>query len=564
MQMHSSKPVQAPPVRSTTALASARPDATGLGEVEARANAGPHAASLAELARLVAHRQSMSAPVQRVVVVPGHAPLADPETITRLAVDAGASPGEAEVLAMMSPEDVFEEFGSWQEAIQAARRRLGGNNNSGSSSNNGSSSSSVPLLGGSGERQPGADLGGPSRLGAPLPGRYEELCATAGLGEEWSTVLSRAAGEAAGRLDPEEGERVLRKVITFLKEVTPVVGERIGAFRPVTQESVKKRIGDEVQKIVEGGEGAYAPQEFGNTSDQEMIAQQLLRARAGKDPAAFTKLLAKAEPRIQEKANGLRLEYELGDIPLGEVTLVITGQDTVELHFNVEEPLKYIGVATELWNRGLQELERAYPPLLKANVILPAFSNASRLMVTRQLAQLGGDAVDFVRGSRAGQARKAQRDVVSSANEQHERFRRGGQDTDTSAEMGHYLSSVAKSLYTHENGIVGYLNPWTLLNAYAVNPNSLAPEAREAMGKAIGEAMMANRSTLEGQVEVAEAHRIVDLPYDAARFVPAVVSGAIPLMLGARGQSLVDFSLRRATLKTIGRAARLKLAEKTT
>ncbi|MFL5382003.1 MAG: DUF4157 domain-containing protein [Longimicrobiaceae bacterium] len=560
---------------------------------------------------------SARAPVQRVVVIGEGEPITGEKEIYGLALEAGASESEAAMLAAMGSDDLLHSFGSWNEAVRFAKRRLDPNNNNNEIGGKKEEEEKkeeieVHALGVGEVKDEGRwEIDEFSRVPGPYyvnyttgetydPGRrvvgslfeanereltpfrqwkmmqrigrdvdvasdspfeaefeaYDELRRGAGVGEEWSGVLEECAAVIMDRVGVDQAMELLPKLIAYLKELTGMLGERAEGFRPVTREYVKQRIEKHATAMAEGGSGAFPIEELGRISDQEMLAQQLIRARKEKDPKRFKKLLGQAEPVVQESGSSLKVEFHLFGIRLGEVTMVQTNPGIVELHFNVDEPLKYIGVASELWNRGLEVLRKVFPKLGKVDVILPAFSSASALMVTRQLAEIGGDAGDYVLGKKAGEARKAGRDVASSASAQHERFVKGGQDETTTEETAHYLRSVAKSVYSRAYGIVGYLNPWKLMEAYGVGPQDVD---QEGLALAIQEQAQ-NPSTLAGHVEVRRAHELLGLKYDPNQFVPAVESGRIKMMLGIRGQSLIDFSFRNTTVDTIKRWSQLKLA----
>ncbi|TMV52303.1 hypothetical protein FE783_05015 [Paenibacillus mesophilus] len=378
------------------------------------------------------------------------------------------------------------------------------------------------------------------------------------LEEPWESKFVEAADKIADTMTLSEAQAALNKLVNYLGQMIQMVDSN-DTLRPSTKEHVMRRIMNAMNAMADGRGSNFEPTDFMETFEQERLAQHLIELKKNAKMEQFKETLDRAKPVVEETKTGFKLAYYAGNIRLGEVTLVKIKQDTVELHFNVEEPLKYIGVASHLWNKGIVDLEKMVPQLKGLDVILPAFSSASTLMVTRQLANIGGNASDFMRGKKAGDKRKTGKDVVKSASEQHEKYKTGGKDESTEEELRHYMRSVAKSVYNHDYGIVGYVIPWRLVIAYGIDPLQIDGKTRERME----EAQAANTSTLSGHIEVRQCHDILKLKYDEGKFVTAVENGQIKMMLGISGKSLIDFSLKRKTLKTAQRWMELTYAEKT-
>ncbi|MDF2717390.1 MAG: hypothetical protein K0R28_4315 [Paenibacillus sp.] len=378
------------------------------------------------------------------------------------------------------------------------------------------------------------------------------------LEEPWESKFLESADKIADTMTLTEAQAALTKLANYLGQMIQVVDSN-DTLRPSTKEYVMKRIMDSVDAMAGGRGSKFEPTDFMETFEQEQLAQHLIDLKRQAKMEKFKETLDRAKPKVENMKSGFKLSYNLGSIRLGEVTLVQIKKDTVELHFNVEEPLKYIGVASQLWNKGISDLEKLLPAIRELDIILPAFSSASTLMVTRQLANIGGNAADFVRGNRAGDKRKTGKDVVKSASDQHEKYKKGGKDESTDDELHHYMASVAKSVYNRDYGIVGYVNPWSLVIAYGIDPLQIDERTRERMIAAQSE----NTSTLAGQIEVHKCHDILKLKYDEGKFVTAAVNGQIKMMLGISGKSLIDFSLKRTTMKTAQRWVELTYAEKT-
>jgi hypothetical protein len=361
-------------------------------------------------------------------------------------------------------------------------------------------------------------------------------------------VLDEAASEIP---DGPQAAELAERLSQYGQMMAKLLSE-LDSQRESTQEYVWRRIGDAASDIAEGRAPRFDAQAFLMLSDQERLAQQLIHVR--KNQQHFKDILAPAKHRIDQSGGKVMIEFHLGNIRLGEVTAVALDDNTAELHFNVEEPLQYIGVASELWPRGIAVLESAVPGIAKMDVILPSFSGASTLMVARRLAQIGGNVAEFQLGEKAAAARKGQKDTASSAERQHKAFK-AGKDESTDKEVEHYLRSVAMSLYKREYGLVGYVNPWDLLKVYGVDYGEMEPDTVQQLS----EAMMAGKSTLAGYVEIATCHKLLKLKYDPGKFVEAVATGMLKLKLGVRGETLIDFSLERVTWASVKRYVDLKL-----